>query len=198
MNSHRNSTVQAKLGSPIAFENMPDSDITYYQLELENQEDFEAIKKLISDDLSEPYSIYVYRFFLNQWPQLCYIAKDPSGQLIGAVISKLEPHRNARSRGYIGMLAVQKDHRGKGIAKKLVKKTIDEMIEQGADEVMLETEVVNTPAISLYENMGFIRSKRLYKYYLNKHDAFRLILPVSKKSTIRSAFLEPLERDKAQ
>ncbi|CAM9019366.1 unnamed protein product [Wickerhamomyces anomalus] len=174
------------------------SDIKYHQLKLGNEKDFESIKKLISDDLSEPYSIYVYRFFLNQWPQLCYIAKDSSDELIGAVISKLEPHRNVRLRGYIGMLAVQKDHRGKGIAKELVKKTITEMIDQGADEVMLETEVVNIPAITLYENMGFIRSKRLYKYYLNKHDAFRLILPVTKKSTTRSAFLEKLDPSQIQ
>jgi len=175
---------------------MTENEITYQQLKIESEGDFEAIKKLISDDLSEPYSIYVYRFFLNQWPQLCYIAKNSSHELIGVVICKLEPHRNVRMRGYIGMLAVQKDYRGKGIAKKLVKKSINEMIEQGADEVMLETEVVNIPAITLYENMGFIRSKRLYRYYLNQHDAFRLILPITKKSTTRSAFLEQLQPTK--
>lgn len=91
------------------------------------------------------------------------------------------------------MLAVQKEYRGKGIAKELVKKAISEMIKEGVDEVMLETEVVNIPAISLYENMGFIRSKRLYRYYMNQHDAFRLILPINKKSSTRSAFLEPLQ-----
>ncbi|CCH45975.1 hypothetical protein BN7_5562 [Wickerhamomyces ciferrii] len=172
---------------------MSDSEIYYEQLKIESEKDFECIKSLISDDLSEPYSIYVYRFFLNQWPDLCYIAKTGNDNLIGVVISKLEPHRDVRLRGYIGMLAVQKQYRGRGIAKELVKKTINEMIEQGCDEVMLETEVVNIPAITLYENMGFIRSKRLYRYYLNQHDAFRLILPVTKKSQTRSAFLPPLQ-----
>lgn len=172
---------------------MAGSDISYHQLQTENDADFEAIKKLISDDLSEPYSIYVYRFFLNQWPNLCFVAKNSSNDLIGVVICKLEPHRNVRIRGYIGMLAVQKEYRGKGIAKKLVKKAITEMIKEGADEVTLETEVVNIPAITLYENMGFIRSKRLYRYYMSQHDAFRLILPITKKSLTRSAFLEPLQ-----
>lgn len=32
-----------------------------------------AIKQLISKDLSEPYSIYVYRYFLYQWGKLCFL-----------------------------------------------------------------------------------------------------------------------------
>jgi peptide alpha-N-acetyltransferase len=32
-----------------------------------------AIRQLISKDLSEPYSIYVYRYFLYQWGELCYM-----------------------------------------------------------------------------------------------------------------------------
>ena len=32
-----------------------------------------AIRSLISKDLSEPYSIYVYRYFLCQWAHLCFM-----------------------------------------------------------------------------------------------------------------------------
>lgn len=32
-----------------------------------------AIRQLISKDLSEPYSIYVYRYFLYQWGHLCFM-----------------------------------------------------------------------------------------------------------------------------
>lgn len=32
-----------------------------------------AIRQLISNDLSEPYSIYVYRYFLYQWGDLCFL-----------------------------------------------------------------------------------------------------------------------------
>ncbi len=34
-----------------------------------------AIRQLISKDLSEPYSIYVYRYFLYQWGDLCFMVK---------------------------------------------------------------------------------------------------------------------------
>ena len=43
---------------------------------------------------------------------------------------------------------------------------------------MLETEYDNYPALSLYESLGFIREKRLYRFYLNGKDAFRLVLTI--------------------
>ena len=43
---------------------------------------------------------------------------------------------------------------------------------------MLETEYDNFAALSLYESLGFIREKRLHRFYLNGKDAFRLVLVV--------------------
>ena len=119
-----------------------------------------AIRQLISTDLSEPYSIYVYRYFLYQWGDLCFMVSRPATRkyhgrsslcrklrfavpqaidakenLVGVVISKLEPHRDGPLRGYIAMLAVREEYRGKGIATKLVRMAIDIMIEREADEV---------------------------------------------------------------
>ena len=31
------------------------------------------IMKLITNDLSEPYSIYTYRYFIHNWPKLCFL-----------------------------------------------------------------------------------------------------------------------------
>lgn len=43
-------------------------------------------------------------------------------------------------------------------------------------QVALETEVTNTPAMKLYERLGFLRSKKLHRYYLSGNSAYRLIL----------------------
>lgn len=43
-------------------------------------------------------------------------------------------------------------------------------------QVTLEAEVTNKGALALYGRLGFIRSKRLFRYYLNGVDAFRLKL----------------------
>jgi peptide alpha-N-acetyltransferase len=92
------------------------------------------------------------------------------------IISKLEPHRSGPLRGYIAMLAVSESHRNRGIATNLVQRAIAAMAAQGADEIVLETEITNTASLKLYERLGFLRSKRLHRYYLNGSTAFRLVL----------------------
>jgi len=55
------------------------------------------------------------------------------------------------------------------------------MIERGADEIVLETEEQNVPAMKLYERLGFLRSKKLHRYYLNGSEAYRLVLKVRRE-----------------
>lgn len=74
------------------------------------------------------------------------------------------------------MLAVASTYRGQGIATKLVRLGIDSMIARDADEIVLETEVTNTGAMRLYEKLGFMRSKKLHRYYLSGNTAYRLVL----------------------
>lgn len=49
------------------------STIEYKQYESELQ--LPAIIHLIENDLSEPYSIYTYRYFIHNWPNLCFLVK---------------------------------------------------------------------------------------------------------------------------
>lgn len=137
-----------------------------------DEHDLPEIIAMIAADLSEPYSIYVYRYFIHQWPNLCFIVSlcfhesivdcvltmqaYVDGEPIGTIVCKLEDHRGL-NRGYIAMLAVKKHLRGRGIATQLVEKAIYGMIKDGADEVCLETEVSNPGAMKLYENLGFLR-----------------------------------------
>lgn len=159
-----------------------------------------SIRSMISKDLSEPYSIYVYRYFLYQWGELCYMVNTFShfpaqssynqqaldtqtDTLIGVIVCKLETHQSHSPptlRGYIAMLAVSSSYRNYGIATTLVRKALDAMIEKGADEVVLETEETNVPAMKLYERLGFIRSKKLHRYYLNGSSAYRLVLQLKR------------------
>ncbi|CAJ2508741.1 Uu.00g137670.m01.CDS01 [Anthostomella pinea] len=157
------------------------ADLRYIQYEHGLEEAFlPAIRALISKDLSEPYSIYVYRYFLYQWAHLCYMALNPAdNSLMGVIICKLEHHASHSPptyRGYIAMLAVSSTFRGHGIATALVKMAIDAMAERNADEIVLETEETNMTAMRLYERLGFLRSKKLHRYYLNGNSAYRLVL----------------------
>uniref|UniRef100_A0A0A9W870 N-terminal methionine N(alpha)-acetyltransferase NatC n=1 Tax=Lygus hesperus TaxID=30085 RepID=A0A0A9W870_LYGHE len=133
------------------------------------------IMSLIQKDLSEPYSIYTYRYFIHNWPQLCFLAMVGKA-CVGAIVCKLDMHRKVVKRGYIAMLAVDEKYRKRKIGSNLVLKAIRAMVADGADEVVLETEITNKPALRLYENLGFVRDKRLFRYYLNGVDALRLKL----------------------
>lgn len=59
------------------------SELRYIQYEhgLEAQY-LPAIRALISKDLSEPYSIYVYRYFLYQWGHLCFMVRLAMASLL--------------------------------------------------------------------------------------------------------------------
>lgn len=133
------------------------------------------IMRLFQKDLSEPYSIYTYRYFIHNWPKLCFLAMD-GNQCVGAIVCKLDVHKKLVKRGYIAMLAVDAKYRKRKIGSTLVLKAIQAMIDDDADEVVLETEITNKPALRLYENLGFVRDKRLFRYYLNGVDALRLKL----------------------
>ncbi|KAH6644107.1 acyl-CoA N-acyltransferase [Boeremia exigua] len=162
------------------------TDLSYAQYEGTQEEQYlPSIRQLIGKDLSEPYSIYVYRYFLYQWGDLCFMTLDKDSNLIGVIISKLEPHRSGTYRGYIAMLAVQESYRGKGIASKLVSMAIDAMAARDADEIVLETEITNTASLKLYERLGFLRSKKLHRYYLNGNAAYRLILYLKEGTALK-------------
>lgn len=94
-------------------------NIVSYESELQMPE----IMRLIQKDLSEPYSIYTYRYFIHNWPKLCFLAKH-EGKCIGAIVCKLDMHRNVVKRGYIAMLAVDEKYRSRKIGSRLAQKAI--------------------------------------------------------------------------
>jgi len=145
-----------------------------------SESDLPDIMALVQNELSEPYVIYTYRYFLNQWGHLAYIAHTSlSSKPIGVIVSKQEVHKSNVNRGYIAMLSVAREWRKRGIGSQLVRLTVQAMLLNRAEEVMLETEYDNTSALSLYSSLGFLREKRLYRFYMSGKDAFRLVLPLT-------------------
>jgi len=145
--------------------------------------ELQAIMDLIDSTLSEPYSIFTYRYFINTWPSLCILTRSrpigstEQGELIGVIICKADVHAKSKvKRGYLAMLVVDKKYRKLKIGTKLAVMSIKEMANLNCKEAVLETEITNKGALRLYERLGFIRQKRLPKYYLNGNDAFRLKL----------------------
>ena len=157
-----------------------------------DERDLPTVMALIDGELSEPYSIFTYRYFVRQWPQLTWIAyasdpgdadPDPGGgpaaaaaEAVGVIVAKADAHRGGPVRGYIAMLTVSPAARGAGVGSELVRRCVGACAAAGCREVALEAEATNAGALRLYGQLGFLRDKRLQRYYLNGNDAYRLKL----------------------
>ena len=77
---------------------------------------------------------YVIRFF-----NVCssFFKAQVNGECVGAIVCKLDYHKKIVKRGYIAMLAVDSGHRKRKIGSTLVKRAIDAMIAEDADEVCI-------------------------------------------------------------
>ena len=158
-----------------------------YYVDYQDESMLSDIQTLVSKDLSEPYSVFLYRYFLHNWPTLCVCAyvrprgePEAQGKMIATIVCKAEEESDC-FRGYIAMLAVDSAHRKKGIALELATRGIDRMVLMNCDEVVLEAEATNTGALALYERLGFVRDEKLERYYLNGGDAYRLKLWIDKR-----------------
>lgn len=97
-------------------------EVTFKEYESELQ--MPDIMRVIQRELSEPYSIYTYRYFIHNWPKLCFLAMD-GDSCIGAIVCKLDIHRQMTKRGYIAMLAVDAAYRKLKVGTTLVQKAIE-------------------------------------------------------------------------
>ena len=61
-----------------------------------------------------------------------------NAECVGAIVCKLDYHKKIVKRGYIAMLAVDSGHRKRKIGSTLVKRAIDAMIAEDADEVCIK------------------------------------------------------------
>ena len=190
---HREAIAAAQyVNEPIAlkdtnwFEVAPGKFIRYEQFN--NKGEFVGpISDLFTEHLTEPYSTFTYEYFYFGWPDLAILAfghegttcpaADFKGEMIGAVVSRvIRKGPNHPLRGYVAMLAVKPSFRGVQLGSKLVVKSVELMKEKGCDHVYLETPIHNERALQLYTQLGFVKTKYLFKYYLDGADAVRLVL----------------------
>jgi len=93
---------------------------------------------------------------------------EEEGKIAGFVLAGLKP----RGCGHIITLDIHPNFRCRGIGKTLLTKAEERLNSLGAKKVVLEVDVRNMPAISLYRKVGYKVVKRLNRYYLSRYDAY--------------------------
>lgn len=87
------------------------------------------------------------------------IVEKDNGKIIGMVAGYID--NSIEEISYISIVAVQKEYRGKSIAKKLLQKYIDECKEKNLKGVHLYTHKTNITALKMYKNFGFISKENV-------------------------------------
>ncbi|WP_411655202.1 ribosomal protein S18-alanine N-acetyltransferase [Anaeromassilibacillus sp. SJQ-1] len=71
---------------------------------------------------------------------------------------------------YVDLVAVRPSARRQGIGEQLVKRMIAWMEEHRGEFITLEVRMSNTPAIALYEKLGFAKAGVRKNFYENNHE----------------------------
>ena len=114
-----------------------------------------------------------YFYHILSWPQLLYVAEDPSKKIVGYVLAKMEEDA-AEMHGHITSLAVLRSHRKLGLATRLMLAAEHDMVECfDAEYVSLHVRKSNRAAFHLYsETLNFKVHDEEKKYYADDEDAY--------------------------
>ncbi len=108
---------------------------------------------------------------------LTLVNKDRWGRLLGvATFHWLEDVAD------LNRVVVHPAHRREGIARRLIAAGMEWAEQVGARRVLLEVEERNSPAIRLYEDLGFMVLARRRNYYGSGLDALVMELPLESPS----------------
>lgn len=127
-------------------------------------DDVAAIAQLEKVCFSDPWSENSIASELNN-PLSYWLVAEVDGIVAGYVGSQ-----SVLDAADIMNLAVSPNYRNQGIGQALIKRLVAHLQQSGVLALLLEVRVTNTPAISLYEKMGFIQVGCRPKYYHNPRE----------------------------
>lgn len=139
------------------------------------------IDKVIEINLVSLPEHYPRSFFvelLEDWSKAFYVAETPEGEIVGYVMCRVETkpgffRKFLVKSGHIVSIAVLEKHRQKGLGYALMAYAMKSLYEDyKCSETYLEVRVSNTPAVKLYEKLGYRVVKVEKSYYLDGEDAY--------------------------
>lgn len=125
-------------------------------------------RKCLPENYSESFFMQLHRSF----PE-AFLVADDGGDVVAYIMCRVERgFFGSPRKGHVISIAVLPQHRRKGIAYALMVEAMKALHALGAEECYLEVRVSNTPAINLYEKLGFKIDRRVHGYYLDGEDAY--------------------------
>lgn len=118
------------------------------------EQKIEAFLRAVDDSfpvpLSQKQDLGEYARKLSQFATMCAVEKD--GEIVAMAAGYTD-----RDPAYLAILATLPQARGRGLGKTLVREFLEKSRQSGATYLHLYAVESNTPAMKLYESLGFTR-----------------------------------------
>jgi ribosomal-protein-alanine acetyltransferase len=122
----------------------------------------------------ENYTRYTFNYLLEMPNGLSYRVVTESGEMAAFLFVAADD----KGIGHITTIGVAPEHRGRGLAKMLLKKAEEVLSERNIYTLVLEVRVGNHVAQNLYKSCGYTVTQRVPKYYNNGEDCFIMVKSV--------------------
>ena len=120
----------------------------------------------------ENYTKYTFSYLLNEPHTLSYRTVTPTGQMTAFIFVMVGKEDGT---GHITTIGVAPEHRGRGLAGKILEHAETALLQRGIGTVMLEVRAGNLAAQNLYTKFGYAIVQRLNGYYNNGEDGFLMV-----------------------
>lgn len=122
----------------------------------------------------ENYTKYTFSYLLSEPNTLSYRVVTPNENMVGFIFIMLSEN----GAGHITTIGVAPEHRRRGLALKLLRHTENALRKREISLITLEVRVSNTPALNLYQSLGYSIIQNLKSYYNNGEDGFLMVKPL--------------------
>ena len=112
------------------------------------EDDFDRVMEIDRHSFSAP---WIHNFFKSALDDI-FLVLEKESEIVGYVITCV---CHDLEKAVILRIAVHPDHRGEGIAKQLLRRSLDILMERKISIVELDVELIQRGAIKLYEKFGF-------------------------------------------
>ncbi|UCE13105.1 MAG: ribosomal protein S18-alanine N-acetyltransferase [Candidatus Heimdallarchaeota archaeon] len=160
------------------------SSVIFRRFELK---DLDQVMEINKQTLPENYPERFFRTIFSELPS-AFLICEINGDVVGYTMARLEKGLSHYSifhrakKGHTVSVAVKPEYRRRGLATKLLKGSINAMIEHGATELFLEVRVSNSAAVNLYKSLGYEILKEIRHYYRNYESAYLMVQKITKNS----------------
>ncbi len=119
----------------------------------------------------EAYERETFRYLLTNPKAITRQIRSDYDEMAAFGIVVIEP----TGQGHVTAVGVAPEYRRRGLARLLMHELERSLIARGVGSIKLEVRASNVPAQQLYEQLGYIVTQRMGKYYSNGDDGYSMV-----------------------